>query len=200
VNGIFVVTESFGMLTIRLARVGKTKQAQYRMVVADHRRAVTGRFIDVVGNVNPLTDPATVTLKKDEISQWLDKGAQPSETVRTILVREDILKAPKNQAQRPSKAPKRPDKFGKAEGAPAAQEANLAETAEEVKADLPPAGEDQPTDAGAETEAQAETEARPVEAEEQVEPQAEPKNDHSADAPDEPSAAPQEPENGDTDS
>jgi small subunit ribosomal protein S16 len=192
------------MLTIRLARVGKTKQAQYRMVVADHRRAVTGRFIDVVGNVNPLTDPATVTLKKDEISQWLDKGAQPSATVRTILVREDILKAPKNQAQRPSKAPKLPDRYGKAKGTPTAQE-NPAEATEGEKAEEQPAGEDQPSTAGADAEASAETEAKSVETGEQAEPQAEPKSDQPAAASDEPSAdepqkAPQEPENSDTES
>ena len=89
------------MLVIRLARVGKKKQPEYRMVVADRRRAVTGRFIDVVGHYNPLTDPATVKVDMDKIKEWLAKGAQPSGTVKSLLDHaekgKEISNKPKNR-------------------------------------------------------------------------------------------------------
>lgn len=187
------LTESIGMLTIRLARVGKTKQAQYRMVVADHRRAVTGRFIDVVGNVNPLTDPATVTLKKDEISEWLKKGAQPSATVRTILVREEMLKAPKGE-QRPSKAPKRPDKYGKAEAAAPAAEATAEAGSEASESAEPAEASEEKTDTP-----EADVAEQPAETPDEVaeEPQAEAAADEASA---EPAAAPGTPQEGDTES
>lgn len=71
------------MVVLRLTRIGKKKQAQYRVVVADSRRFVNSKFISIVGWYNPHTKE--IDLKKDEIATWLSKGAQPSNTVARLL-------------------------------------------------------------------------------------------------------------------
>ncbi|UDM32665.1 30S ribosomal protein S16 [Lentilactobacillus laojiaonis] len=70
---------------IRLKRMGSKKRPFYRVVVADSRSPRDGRFIETVGTYNPLTQPAEVTLKEEEILSWLNNGAQPSDTVRNLL-------------------------------------------------------------------------------------------------------------------
>jgi small subunit ribosomal protein S16 len=77
---------------IRLKRMGSKKKPFYRIVVADSRSPRDGRFIETVGTYNPLLDPAQVTLKEEEILDWMSKGAQPSDTVRNILSREGVMK------------------------------------------------------------------------------------------------------------
>ncbi|WP_326716596.1 30S ribosomal protein S16 [Vagococcus jeotgali] len=77
---------------IRLKRMGSKKKPFYRMVVADSRSPRDGRYIEVVGTYNPLTNPATITVEEETILEWLSKGAQPSDTVRNILSREGIMK------------------------------------------------------------------------------------------------------------
>lgn len=76
------------MVVLRLTRIGKKKQAQYRVVVADSKRFVNSKFISIVGWYNPHTKESE--LKKDEILAWLAKGAQPSNTVAKLLVANDI--------------------------------------------------------------------------------------------------------------
>lgn len=71
------------MVVLRLTRVGKKKQAQYRVVVADSKRFVNSKNISTVGWYNPHTKE--VELKKDEILAWMEKGAQPSNTVAKLL-------------------------------------------------------------------------------------------------------------------
>ncbi|MGO2637876.1 MAG: 30S ribosomal protein S16 [Enterococcus viikkiensis] len=61
------------------------------MVVADSRSPRDGRFIETVGTYNPLKDPAEVVLKEENVLNWLQKGAQPSDTVRNILSKEGIM-------------------------------------------------------------------------------------------------------------
>ena len=73
------------MLRIRLARFGAKKRPIYRVVVIERERARNGRFVEVVGQYNPLTDPATVVLNADRVRYWMDKGAQPSGRVRYLL-------------------------------------------------------------------------------------------------------------------
>jgi small subunit ribosomal protein S16 len=73
---------------IRLARHGAKKRPFYRIVVADQESRRDGRFIEIVGTYNPLRDPADVSLNKDRISYWLEKGAEPTNTVRNIIKRE----------------------------------------------------------------------------------------------------------------
>ena len=70
---------------VRLLRMGKKKQAFYRIVAADSRRARDGRFLEIVGTYNPITQPAEVKIHEDKLSNWLNDGAVPSDTVRSIL-------------------------------------------------------------------------------------------------------------------
>ena len=70
---------------LRLTRVGKTKQPQYRVIAADSRRARDGRFIEILGQYNPRTEPSTVTIDNDKAVKWLMNGAQPTERVRKLL-------------------------------------------------------------------------------------------------------------------
>lgn len=78
------------MLIIRLKRVGKKNHPHYRMVVAEKSRAVSGKFIEILGSVDPHTK--TRALKKERILHWLSSGAQVSNTAYNILAREGILK------------------------------------------------------------------------------------------------------------
>ena len=79
------------MVRMRLRRMGAKKSPFYRIVVADQRRARDGRFIEVVGTFNPLTDPAEVTFKEDRAKYWLGVGAQPSEKVSYLLKKAGIV-------------------------------------------------------------------------------------------------------------
>ncbi len=72
---------------IRLRRTGRTKQPAYRVVVADSRAARDGRFLEIIGHYNPLTDPPTITIDRDKADAWIKKGAQPSDAVRNLLNR-----------------------------------------------------------------------------------------------------------------
>ena len=76
---------------IRLTRQGKKKFAYYHIVIADSRAPRAGRFIEKIGTYNPNTDPATIDISFDKAMEWLDKGAQPTETVRAILSYKGIL-------------------------------------------------------------------------------------------------------------
>ena len=76
---------------IRLTRMGDKKSPFYRVVVADSRKARDGAYIEKLGTFNPLTDPAEVTLNVERAKAWIANGAQPTETARTLLVREGIL-------------------------------------------------------------------------------------------------------------
>jgi len=78
---------------MRLTRVGSKKNPIYRIVVADSRSPRDGRFIEIVGRYNPQTDPSTIELDEAKVKDWLDKGAQPSETVRSLLKKAEAGKA-----------------------------------------------------------------------------------------------------------
>jgi small subunit ribosomal protein S16 len=70
---------------LRLTRVGKTKQPHYRVIAADSRRARDGRFIEILGQYNPRTEPSTIAIDNDKAVKWLMQGAQPTERVRKLL-------------------------------------------------------------------------------------------------------------------
>lgn len=72
---------------IRLRRTGTTRKPAYRVVVADSRAARDGKFIEVIGHYNPLTNPPTIKIAVDKAQAWIKKGAQPSNTVKTLLAR-----------------------------------------------------------------------------------------------------------------
>ena len=73
------------MLTIRLARIGKKKHPYYRVVVTEKTRPRNGRFVEIVGTYDPQKKPAAVHLDSERVQYWLGKGAQPSETVRSLI-------------------------------------------------------------------------------------------------------------------
>jgi small subunit ribosomal protein S16 len=73
---------------IRLARHGAKKSPFYRIVVADSESPRDGRYLENVGTYDPLFDPAKVTLKSDRVKYWMDQGAKPTDTVRSLLKKE----------------------------------------------------------------------------------------------------------------
>jgi small subunit ribosomal protein S16 len=75
---------------IRLTRVGARNNPMWRVVAADQRSPRDGRFIDVLGHYNPQTEPSTIVLDEERVRSWLDRGAQPSETVRKLLKTQGI--------------------------------------------------------------------------------------------------------------
>jgi small subunit ribosomal protein S16 len=75
------------MLAIRLRRTGSSKKPFYRVVVADSRSWRDGRFVEVLGHYDPRQDPAGVTIDSERANYWIGKGAQPSETVSSLLKR-----------------------------------------------------------------------------------------------------------------
>ena len=72
---------------IRLRRIGAKKKPMYRLVVADSHAPRDGRFIETVGHYNPLVDPIEISVNEERIRQWLRWGAQPTETVKSLLAR-----------------------------------------------------------------------------------------------------------------
>ena len=80
------------MVMIRLSRIGSTKRPYYRIVVIDKRRARNGRFLEVVGQYNPIANPVQMEVNAERAQYWLSKGAMPSETVRSILKKKEIVK------------------------------------------------------------------------------------------------------------
>jgi len=85
------------MVKLRLQRHGSKKRPFYRVVAADSRCMRDGRFLEVVGTYNPIKDPAQVNLKLDRIDYWVGQGAQPSDTVAS-LIRQARKEAPAAQA------------------------------------------------------------------------------------------------------
>lgn len=76
---------------IRLARMGAKKRPYYRIVVADSESPRDGRFIEIIGNYDPKMDPAVVNVKEDRASEWLSKGAKPTETVLSLFKKKGII-------------------------------------------------------------------------------------------------------------
>jgi len=76
---------------IRLARYGAKKRPFYRIVVADLESPRDGKFLENVGTYDPRPDPAKVTLKSDRIKYWIENGATPTDTVKSLLKKEGLL-------------------------------------------------------------------------------------------------------------
>lgn len=77
-------------VVIRLRKTGTKKKIKHRIVVADSRSPRDGRFIELLGTWNPHTQPATLVLNVDKAKDWIAKGAQPSETMKSILKKAGI--------------------------------------------------------------------------------------------------------------
>jgi small subunit ribosomal protein S16 len=85
-NRIYLLLEGDrSMVRLRLRRIGAKKQPSYRIVAADKESPRDGRFLEALGNYNPRTEPATISLKEDRIFHWLSVGAQPSEAVERLF-------------------------------------------------------------------------------------------------------------------
>ena len=80
------------MVKIRLKRMGANKKPFYRIVVADSRYPRDGRFIVEIGYFNPITEPETVKIDEEKANKWLATGAQPTDTVKRLLKKAEILK------------------------------------------------------------------------------------------------------------
>ncbi len=76
---------------IRLTRIGAKKAPFYRVVVADGRYPRDGRFIEEIGYYNPMTEPAEVKIDAEKAQKWIKNGAQPTETVKALLKKSEIL-------------------------------------------------------------------------------------------------------------
>ncbi len=79
------------MVKIRLTRTGAKNAPTYRIVVADSRYPRDGRFIEQIGYYNPLTAPAEVKIDADKAKDWMGKGAQPTETVKSLFKKNGII-------------------------------------------------------------------------------------------------------------
>ncbi len=77
---------------IRLKRMGAKKSPFYRIVVADSRFPRDGRFIEEIGTYNPLTSPAEIKVDAEKAAQWLKNGAQPTDTVKALLKKSEVIK------------------------------------------------------------------------------------------------------------
>jgi len=75
------------MLAIRMRRVGSKKRPFFRVVVAESADAREGSFVEVLGHYDPRTRPAKVQIDRERVDYWIGKGAQPSDTVRTLIAR-----------------------------------------------------------------------------------------------------------------
>ncbi len=87
------------MLKLRLRRTGAKKRPSYRIVVAEHSSPRDGRFVEIIGHYDPLTEPATVKVDEERARHWLSVGAQPTETVAGLLKRAGVIASePKAEA------------------------------------------------------------------------------------------------------
>lgn len=78
---------------IRLTRMGDKKSPFYRVVVADSKSPRDGKFIDIIGTYNPLTNPAEIKIDNEKAVKWLKNGALPTETAKSLLVKSGAINA-----------------------------------------------------------------------------------------------------------
>jgi small subunit ribosomal protein S16 len=78
------------MVKLRLQRFGSKKRPFYRIVAADVKAPRDGKFLDIIGTYDPLTEPATVKIDKEKALKWLNDGAKPTDTVKSLFKKHDI--------------------------------------------------------------------------------------------------------------
>lgn len=168
------------MLHIRLRRVGKAKQPNYRLIVCEKSKDPWGDNLEILGTYNPLMNPSAVNFKVERIQEWISKGAQCSDTVWNVLIDQGIVKGDKRKTmdlstKRKAKMEKeQSEKKVKEEAKKAAEAAKreAEEAAKKAEAEAKKAAEEAEKAAAAEVPAEA-TEPAPVEATEEKEaPQA----------------------------
>lgn len=92
------------MVKIRLRRMGAKKRPFYRVVVADARSPRDGRFIEEIGYYDPTKDPAVIKIDEEKAVRWINNGAQPTDTARSLLRKTGVLKRVHDLKQDVSKA------------------------------------------------------------------------------------------------
>lgn len=127
------------MLRIRFSRTGKAGQPSYRIVVAEHRSPVKGRYIEILGNYLPARNPKAATLKKERITYWISKGAIPTDSVAALLKKEGMADMDKYLAPRDCKRKSKGEEKEEAKAPPAAPASAKAETAAAAPAAIPAA-------------------------------------------------------------
>lgn len=93
------------MVKLRLKRMGAKKRPSYRIVATESRSPRDGRFIESIGFYDPVTEPATITLKEDRCRHWLSVGAQPTDRVRDLFVRQGLIEKAAGTAAASESAP-----------------------------------------------------------------------------------------------
>ena len=93
----FIYTKKFRRkykmaVKIRLTRLGDKKSPFYRVIVADSRSPRDGKFVDIIGTYNPLTDPAEIKIDNEKAEKWLKNGATPTATAKAVLVKAGAIK------------------------------------------------------------------------------------------------------------
>ncbi len=120
------------MLSIRLSRIGKKKQPIYRVIVTEKHRDPWGKALEILGNYDPRSADKKLDLKADRVKHWLSVGAQPSATVKNLLIKEGLLSGDKAKGVKISK--KRQVKLDEKNGAKKeAEEAKAQAKAEAAK-------------------------------------------------------------------
>ncbi len=104
------------MLVIRLTRVGKKNQPEYRFIVSEKHKDPWGDALEYLGYYNPRTEPPTINLKEERIKYWLNHGAQVSDTVKNILIDKGILSGQKAKPKGIRKSKKKDKSEGAEEG------------------------------------------------------------------------------------
>jgi len=95
---------------MRLTRLGDNKTPFYRIVVVDSRKARDGQYIDQIGYYNPLTNPVDIKIDADKAKDWLSKGVQPTETVKSLLVKQGVIEKPTKLSPSRTKTKKEKEK------------------------------------------------------------------------------------------
>jgi len=93
---------------MRLTRMGDKKSPFYRIIVCDARKARGGEYIDQIGYYNPMPDPAEVKIDAEKAKNWLSKGVQPTDTVRSLLISAGVLPKPEKLSPSRTKVKKKP--------------------------------------------------------------------------------------------
>jgi small subunit ribosomal protein S16 len=154
------------MLKIRLARVGKKKQPTYRVVVADARAPRDGKYVEIIGQYNPRTEPNTFVIDEEKARDWLKKGAQPTERIHKLFATVGILEPLVFPPPKPKPAPQAAAPARSAAAAPAAAATAVAEPEAEAEETSTAEAEEAPA-AEAEDAPAAEAEAEEPTAEEE---------------------------------
>jgi small subunit ribosomal protein S16 len=109
------------MLAIRLRRVGSKKRPYFRVVVIEAANPRDGSFVEILGHYNPRSKPAMVKVDRERLQHWIEKGARPSDTVRTLIARHLTVPAvagPGTGAAAPADGPAAPRSPGESPAAP----------------------------------------------------------------------------------